>query len=157
MQLRHQTDREICATWGPIVIRICDGVDTEVDDLLRVTKVFDELLETHVNIAMLLVLTHDTPVPGIAARRFAMESMQGYGDRLLLGVAVLGLGFWASTARATMAMITHALRGNVWMEGSVERAIERLTAELVGIDPGALMTAYQELWDELGGGAWRTG
>jgi hypothetical protein len=158
MQVRYQTDREICATRGPVVIRICDGIQTELDDLLRVEKLFDELLETHADIAILLVLTHGTPLPDAAVHRYAMESAQGFGDRVVLCVALLGLGFWASTVRATMGAFTRVLRrGNVWLEGSVERAIERLTTELVGIDPDALMTAYRELWDQLGRGARRTG
>jgi hypothetical protein len=157
-QLRYQTDREICATWGPIVIRICDRAPTEIHDLLRVQKLFDELLETHAHIAILLVVTHGTPLPDGATHRYSMESAQAYGDRLVLSVAVLGLGFWASTVRATMGTFTRVLRrGNIWLEGSVERAIERLTGELVGIDADALMAAYKQLWDELTRGARRTG
>lgn len=158
MQVRYQTDREICATRGPVVIRICDGFRSELDDLRRVEQLFDELLETHAHIAILLVLTHGTPLPDAAAHRYSMESAQRYGDRLVLCVALLGLGFWASTVRATMGAFTRVLRrGNIWLEGSVERAIERLTTELVGIDADALMTTYKELWDELGRGARQTG
>jgi hypothetical protein len=158
MQLRYQTDREICATLGAVVIRICDGNRTELDDLVRVEKLFEELLETHANIALLLVVTHGTPLPDAAVHRYSMEATQGYGDRLVLSVALLGLGFWASTVRATMGAFTRVLRrGNIWLEGSVERAIERLTGELVGIDADALLAAYQELWDALVRGARPTG
>lgn len=157
-QLRYQTDREICATWGPVVIRICDGVRTEVDDLRRVERLFDELLATHANIAMLLVFTHGTPLPDAAAQRHAKSAMQAYEGRLVLSVALLGLGFWASAMRGSIGTLVRVVsRGDVWLEGSVERAVARLTTDLVGLDPDALASVYQELWDELAHGARQTG
>jgi hypothetical protein len=157
LQVRFHSDREICATWGPVVIRICDGVRTETDDLRRVSALFDELLENHAYISMLLVFTHGTPMPDGAAQRYASESMRAYDDRLTLAVAMLGLGFWASAVRSTLATLAHMVRRNIWIEGSVEQAIARLTSDLVGIDPDALMVEYQKLWDELVRGARRTG
>lgn len=156
-QLRYQTDREICATWGPVVIRICDGVRTEIDDLRRLDRLFAELLETRSDIAMLLVYTHGTPMPDAAAQRYAAESMATYGDRLGLSVAALGMGFWAMTVRATLAAFARAVGRSVWLEADVEQAIARLSMSLIGIDANALTAAYRELWDELGRGARQTG
>jgi hypothetical protein len=149
-QLRFQSDREICATWGPVVIRICDGVRTEVEDLVRVQRVFDELLATHETVAMLLVFTHGTPLPDGPTHRYTKEAMAGYGDRVIFGVALLGMGFWASTVSAAMGLIARALgRGTVFIEKTVERACGRLAAELVGLDADKMLAVYQQLWDQL--------
>ena len=76
--------------------------------------------------------------------------MQAYDGRLVLSVAVLGLGFWASAMRGSIgALVRVVSRGDVWLEGSVERAIARLTTDLVGLDPDAIAAVYHELWDEL--------
>jgi hypothetical protein len=158
LRLRYQSDREICATWGAVVIRICDGAQTEIEDLRRVQQLFDELLETRTTIAMLLVFTHGTALPDQATQRFAKESMGAYEERLVISVAVLGLGFWASTMRSALGTIIRVVRrGDVWLEGSVERAITRLTTDLVGIDADALMAVYQELWNELARSTRRAG
>lgn len=156
-QLRYQTDREICATWGPVVLRICDGVRTELEDLRRLDLLFDELLATRADIAMLLVYTHGTPMPDAATQLHAVDSMRSYGDRLGLSVAALGMGFWAMTVRKTLETFARAAGHGVWLEGNVEQAIARLSANLIGIDADALMAAYQELWNELIRGSRRTG
>jgi hypothetical protein len=159
LRLHYHTDREICATWGPVVIRICDGVRTEIEDLDRVAKVFDEVLTTHKTVAVLLVLTHGTPpLMDIQTQRHAKEAMLRYGNRLLLCGAVLGLGFWASAMRATLSFFMRvAGPNNMWVESSVERAVDRLASELVGIDADGLLVVYQQLWDQLVSRARRAG
>ncbi len=149
-EIRYRSAHEVCAIWGAVVIRICDGVRTEVEDLERVDKLFDELLATHGAIGMLLVFTHDTPLPTPAAQRYTMSSMSRYGPRLTIAVAALGLGFWASALRSTVDMILRVVRArNAVVEGSAEAAVSRLANELIGIDPDALLSAYEGLWSEL--------
>jgi hypothetical protein len=156
-QLRHQTEREICATWGPIVIRICDGVGTEIEDLRRLDLLFDELLATRADIAMLMVYTHGTPMPDAVTQQYAVNSMRAYGDRLELSVAALGMGFWAMTVRTTLEAFARGVGRRMWLDGNVEQAIARLSTNLVGIDADALLAVYRELWDELARGARQTG
>lgn len=147
--IRFCSSQEICATWGAIVIRICDGCRTEEEDLIRVDALFNELLEERAAIGMLLVYTHGTPLPSTTAQRYVMRSMSRYGDKLAISVAALGLGFWASTLRTSINALVRVIRGNVAMEGTVETAATRLSMELIGIDPDALLNAYQGLWSEL--------
>lgn len=150
LELRHQTAHEICASLGPVVIRISDGVRTEVEDLYRDQRLFDELLETHPNIVMLVVMTHGTPSPDGRVQRHAKEFLRRYEDRVLFVAVPLGLGFWASTLRAALSLTVRFVgRGSVWIEGSVEAAIARVTMELVGIDGDELLRAYEQLWAEL--------
>jgi hypothetical protein len=148
-QLRHHTDREICATWGPVVIRICDGVRTEIDDLRRLDQLFGELLEKHPDIAMLQVYTHGTPMPDGVTQQYAADSMRTHGDRLGLFVAALGMGFWAMSVRSTIETLARAVGRSVWLKGDVEQAITRLSTNLIGIDADALVAVYAELWNEL--------
>jgi hypothetical protein len=148
--IRFHSPQEICATWGAVVIRICDGVRTEVDDLVRIQALFDELLESRSAVGMLVVFTHETPLPTTATQRHAINAMSGYGDRLVVAVATLGLGFWASAFRATLDAILRMLRGtHMAIEGTVDAAVARLSSELIGIDPDALASAYQGLWSTL--------
>lgn len=148
--VRHQTAQEVCATWGAIVIRICDGVRTDVEDLQRVESLWQELLDSHHTIGMLLVFTHDTPLPTAATQRYAKQVLPRYDDALVLSAAILGLGFWASAFRAGLdALMRIARGGTVAIEGSVEAAAERLTRELVGIDPAALLEVVRELLAKL--------
>lgn len=149
-EVRLHSSQEICATWGPIVIRICDGARTEIEDLDRVEALFDELLESRSAVGMLLVITHETPLPTTATQRYALNAMSRYGDKLVVAVATLGLGFWASTFRTTLDTILRMLRGaNMTIEGNPEAAVARLSGELIGIDPEALLSAYRGLWSAL--------
>jgi hypothetical protein len=151
IQIRHVTAREICVTSGPIVIRICDGARTEVEDLIRLTRLFDELLEVHPDIAMLLVFTHGTLAPDSTTQRHAKDAMRRYQDHLVVGVALLGLGFWASAVRAALSAIVRVVgHGSVSIEGSIEQAISRLTMELVGVDGEEVRRVYELAWAELG-------
>ncbi|KIG12006.1 hypothetical protein DB30_02124 [Enhygromyxa salina] len=150
LELRHRTAHETCASLGPVVIRICDGVRTEVADLVRQEQLFDELLETHANIAMLVVFTHDTPPPDGAAQRHAKQFMRRYRENVVVAVALLGLGFWASAVRVALSTIVRVVgHGSISIEGTVEQAITRVTMELVGIDAGEIQRAYELLWAEL--------
>jgi hypothetical protein len=149
-EVRYQTAQEICASVGPIVIRICDGSDTEFEDLIRVDQLFRELLEVHANIGMLLVFTHGTPMPNANAQAHAREVMRELGDRLVIAIALLGLGFWSSAVRTTLSTLVRAVgHGGISIEGSVELAVARLTTELIGIDGDELLRAYGLLWAQL--------
>ncbi|WP_106091718.1 hypothetical protein [Enhygromyxa salina] len=150
LEVRYQTAYEICASVGPIVIRICDGVRTEVADLVRQELLFDKLLVTHANIAMLVVFTHGTPPPDGAAQRHAKQFMRRYRDRVVVSVALLGLGFWASAVRTALSAIVRVVgHGSISIEGTVEHAISRVTMELVGIDASEVLRDYELLWAKL--------
>jgi hypothetical protein len=149
VQIRYRSEREICATWGAVVIRICDGSRTEIADLERVEALFDELLAHKPAVGMLLVFTHDTPLPSLATQRHAADGLRRLRGRLVLATATVGLGFWATTFRAGLDALFGALGGGVVVEGRVEAAAERLAGELIGIDPAGLVAVYGQLWAEL--------
>ena len=148
--IRHRSDREICATWGAVVVRICDGNRTEIADLERVDVLFDELLAKHESIGMLLVFTHDTPLPTLPTQRYAARSLERLRGRVLLAIATVGLGFWASTFTSAVDAILRAVDGKIAIETTAEKAVERLAGELIGIDPVELLRVYRELSAELG-------
>lgn len=144
--VRLFTETEICAVWGYVVIRICDGVRTEVEDLDRVAAIFDELLEQRRHIGVLLVFAQGTPVPTLPTQRYAAEQVKRYGDRVVTASALLGLGFWASAVRGAFATLLSLDRSSpVSLHGSVDEAIARLGMELIGLDTDALASVYEQL------------
>ena len=148
-EVRHLTADEVCATWGPLVVRICDGRRTELEDLQRVEAIFDELLTRHRHVGILLVFHHGTPMPAGPTQRYAMDSTRRFGERLVMSAALLGLGFWADATRATLSTLLRLVGATLSIESSVEQAVARLTLDFVGIDPDALMTVYRDLWQQL--------
>lgn len=148
-EVRYLAAHEVCATWGPLVVRICDGKRTEIEDLQRVEAIFDELLTRHRHIGILLVFHHGTPVPAGPAQRYAVDSTRRFGQKLVMSSALLGLGFWADATRATLSTLLRLVGATLSIEPSVEQAVARLSLDFVGIDPDALMAVYRDLWKQL--------
>ena len=133
------------------MIRVCDGGRTEIADLERVEALFDELLASKPVIGMLLVFTHDTPLPSPATQRHAAAGLLRLRGRVMVATATVGLGFWATSFRAGLDAVFRALGGGVVVETRVEAAAERLAGELIGIDAEGLVAVYERLWAELTG------
>lgn len=148
--IHFRSGQEICASWGPVVIRICDGVRTEIDDLDRVQGLFEQLLAARPLVGMLLVFTHGTPLPIPTTQRHAANRMRELDGKLVMSVAMLGLGFWATAMRATFDLLIRTVsRGTIAIEGTIETAAMRLSSELIGVDPEALLEVHHRLWSEL--------
>lgn len=146
LDVRYQTPHEIYAIWGPVVLRIADGAPTELADIDRVHALLDEVLTTWPSAGMLLIVHHGNPNPSMATMRYASQVMADIEHRMVVGIALLGLGFWAETVRASTALLMRLIRGStVALEGSIEDAARRMALELVGIDAEGLRLACQEL------------
>jgi hypothetical protein len=144
--VRHHGDKEIHAIWGPVSIRIVDGATTEPPDLDRIHAVVRELLDEWSTIGSLLIVHHGNPIPSLASMRYARALMTGFEDRIVVSVALLGLGFWAEAGRATTSFFARLARGNTFvLASSVESAVERMSLELVGVDREQLHSACIEL------------
>jgi hypothetical protein len=59
------------------------------------------------------------------------------------------MGFWASAMRATATGLSLLLRRRLIFETALERAAQRLSADLVGIDPAAIVAAHDQLYADL--------
>jgi hypothetical protein len=146
LDLVYRSDREIYGIWGPIVIRIVDGAATETPDIDRVHGLLAGVLLGWPSAGMLLISHHGNPQPSLATTRYATQVMHDIEDRVVVGIALLGLGFWADTGRATTSFLMRLLRGNsVVLESSVEAVARRMALELVGIDAEKLRVACEEL------------
>jgi hypothetical protein len=146
LEIRHHGDKQISATWGPVVIRITDGAVTDVAQIDTSHELVLEMLDRWPTIGSLLIVHHGNPIPSFATMRYARQRMAGLEDRMVVGVALLGLGFWAETARVTTSFFARLIRGNTFvLAGSVESTVERMAFELVGIDHEQLHSACLEL------------
>jgi hypothetical protein len=146
LEIKHHGDKQIYATWGPVLIRIADGAATDPQEIDRSHALCLGLLDEWPTIGSLLIAHHGLPIPSLATLRYARQLMAGIEDRMVVGVTLLGLGFWAEGARATASLFARLIRGNTLvLAGSVESAVERMAFELVGIDPEQLHSACTEL------------
>lgn len=141
----YRTEQEIYAIWGPVVIRTIDGATTEPADIDRLHGLLAGVLIAWPTAGMLLITHHGSPQPSFATMRYSKNVMGDIEDRVVIAIAVLGLGFWAETGRATTAWLMRLVRSTVALEGSVEAAVRQLAMELVGIDGDGLLAACGEL------------
>lgn len=145
LDIRHHSARDIYALWGPVMIRIIDGARTEPADIDRNLALLTELLATRPYCGMLVVSHHGSPTPSLATLRYASNLIADVKDRTVLTLALLGLGFWAETSRATAAALMRLIGSPIALEGSVEAAARRMALDLIGIDPEALCAASEQL------------
>jgi hypothetical protein len=142
----YQTKQEIYAIWGPVVIRLLDGAETEPADIDRLHGLLAGVLIGWPTVGMLLISHHGSPQPSLATMRYSNKEMGDLEDRMVIAVALLGLGFWAEAARATTAWLMRMLRhGSVVLESSVEAAARGMALELVGLDADGLVKACEQL------------
>ena len=146
LDVKYQTPREVCAIWGPVVLRLVDGAPTEQPDIDRIHVLLEELLAAWPSVGMLVIAHHGNPTPSLATLRYSKQLMDRFEQRLVVGITLLGLGFWAEAARASADLFIRLARGStVALESSVEQAVRRMALELVGIDGDGLRAACAEL------------
>jgi hypothetical protein len=146
LAIKHQSDTQVYATWGPVLLRIIDGDKTDPPEIDRSHGMCLELLDEWPTIGSLLIVHHGSPIPSLATLRYARQLMAGLEDRMVVGVALLGLGYWAQAARVTASFFARLTRGNsMVLAGSVDSAVESMSFELVGIDREQLHSACAEL------------
>jgi hypothetical protein len=145
LEICHHTDKQILATWGPVFIRITDGAMIDAPEIERAHARCLELLDEWSTIGSLLIVHHGTPIPSLGTLRYARQRMVGVEHRIVVGVALLGLGYWAEAARVTTSLFGRLFRGNSFvLTNSVESAVKGMTFELVGVDSEQLHSACIE-------------
>ncbi|NVB38309.1 hypothetical protein G6O69_10740 [Pseudenhygromyxa sp. WMMC2535] len=152
IQLHHRTDAEVLASDGPVIYRVINGAPTGVEDALRTFEIIDRALERYAVAGLMVAVEHGSPFPTTEARRWLSENMPRYGDRLVTGYALTGLGFWASSARLITVSIAKLGRITAIIESSVDAIAERMALEVVGLDPRQLVSRVDELQGMLGQG-----
>lgn len=133
-----------------MIVRVLDGGQTTIEDVDAACELIERMLAQYPAIALVVIVEHGTPVPVLGVTRYTAERFGAYGDRLLLGACMLGLGFWARTAFTSMTRavrLTSAV--TVVLETSLESFARQLASELVGLDPGALVALFEQQRAEL--------
>jgi hypothetical protein len=144
--IHRQTPGEYLVSWGPVLVRLLDGGPTTIEDVDLACAVFDRMLERHSTIGAFVVVEHGTPVPPVSVRHYVGERFGAYADRMVSGVCMLGLGFWAKAAYAAVTMMVRlAGKSTVVLDTNLERAASRLALELVGVDPEGLVEFCEQL------------
>jgi hypothetical protein len=146
LEIKHQSDTQIYATWGPVLIRIIDGATTDPPEIDRSHALCLALLDEWPTIGSLLIVHHGSPIPSLASLRYARQLMVRIEDRMVVGVTLLGLGYWAQAARVTASFFARLIRSSTFvLGGSVESTVEPMAFELVGLDHMQLHSACAEL------------
>ena len=150
LEIHHRTEAEVIASEGPVVFRIINGARTDVEDVARVFEIVDGILERQAAAGLFVAVEHGSPLPSAEVRRFVGERMPLYGERLVVGYALTGLGFWASAARLFTVGLAKLGRITTIIESSTEAIAERMALELVGLDGQALARRVEELRTQVG-------
>jgi hypothetical protein len=133
------------AGWGPTLIRVIDGGPTRVADMEQIHALASERLAELPALGLLAVVHHGSPVPEPAAIRRVAQLFGPIQERLSVGMAIVGLGFWASASRTIAATMARARPRNIVVEPTVEATAERMALDLVGLDAEGLVAAYEQL------------
>jgi hypothetical protein len=150
VEVHRDAPGELLASRGHVLVRYLDGGPTTSEDIDYACGVFDRMLERHPTIAVLVVIEHGTPVPSVSVRSYTAERFGAYNDRVVYGVCMLGLGFWASAAYAALTMIIRNLgKATVVMDTNLEATASRMALELVGLDAKQLVEFCEQLRSQL--------
>jgi hypothetical protein len=148
LRVHHRSAGEIVAELGPVLLRLVNGVETTHESIDRLAALLDSLVARWPLVGALILVEHGTPTPALEIRRRADEVMSSHGDRLVIGYAFLGLGFWTADARG-FAAERAALGLSVFAAGTVHELVSRVSLELVGVDPELIERSCEQLRAEL--------
>ncbi|MCA9684559.1 MAG: hypothetical protein KC457_20405 [Myxococcales bacterium] len=127
---------KLLATEGAVVYAVIDPAALRDDgDVPRTAAVIASVLEEHKMVALLMIIEHGTTKPTPDERREMQEALARFGDRLVVGYAFCGLGFWANTLHMVLVGISRLAGSSVIIQGSVAETADRLALELIGLNP----------------------
>ncbi|NVB37341.1 hypothetical protein G6O69_05825 [Pseudenhygromyxa sp. WMMC2535] len=149
LQIHHRTDAEVLAEYGALVIRAIDGAPTEIEDVDRASDLIDELLERRANIGVLVIVEHGSPAPTPECMRHMRRRSQPRAERLVVGFAMLGLGFWAKAALHLTQVAVQAMNMSMFAGTELRPVVEGMSRELVGLDPATILALCEQLRAEL--------
>ena len=146
----HRLDTsQATATLGPVVIRVVRSARTEESDLDFLRVLTDEALAKYPASGMWVVVHHGAPIPSGPVRRYTGQVFTPYKERMSLAYSMLGLGFWASAARAASSVLAKLVGANAPTTTSVEEGAHKLSMDLVGVDPEELVAAHDALLERM--------
>ena len=150
LHIHHRSRGELVAEAGPLFLRLVDGVDTTHESVDRLIATLDRMLTRWPLVAVLVVVEHGTPSPAPEIRRRVDDELRRFGDRIVIGYAFLGLGFWTVGAREFAAARAATIGVPVIVANEVRELATRVSLELVGVDPELIERSFAQLRAELG-------
>lgn len=148
LRVHYRGDGDIVAELGPLLLRVVNGVETTHETVDRLIASLDRLLARWSIVGVLVLVEHGTPKPASEVRRRVDEALGSHGQRIVIGYAFLGLGFWTADARE-FAAERAALGMTVFAAGTVRELVTRVSLELVGVDPELIVRSCEQLRSEL--------
>ena len=138
------------AELGPLFLRVINGVPTTHEDVDRLVAILDRMLLRWPLVALLVVVEHGSPSPSPEIRRRVDDELRRYGERIVIGYAFLGLGFWTVDAREWATERATTLGVPVFVASDVGELASQVSLELVGVDPGLIVRGFGRLRTALG-------
>ena len=149
LRVDYRGDGEIAAQLGPLMLRVLGGIETTHESVDRLLAMLDRILARWPLVGVLVLVEHGTPKPSPEIRRRVDDELRRYGDRIVVGYAFLGLGFWNADAREFAAERAASLGVTVFATATVRELATRVSLELVGVDPEAVERTCEQLRSEL--------
>ncbi|MFO7562454.1 MAG: hypothetical protein R6X02_07410 [Enhygromyxa sp.] len=150
LRIRYRSEGEMVAELGPLFLRVINGVATTYEDVERLVATLDRMLTRWPLVGVLVVVEHGSPSPSPEIRRRVDEELRRYGDRIVIGYAFLGLGFWTVDAREWASERAASLGVPVFVTTDLPELARRASFELVGVDPGLVVQGFERLRAALG-------
>lgn len=145
LRVRFRSEGELAADVGPLFLRIINGAETTDAAVDRLFAQLDAMLECWPLVAVLVVVEHGTPQPSPEIRLRVDIELRAYGEKIIVGYAFLGLGFWNSAARQFGAERAAALGVPVVVEHSIHELAQRIAFELIGVDAELIERSFEQL------------
>jgi hypothetical protein len=143
-QIRHRQAGEVVAEVGPLLLRIINGAVTTHASVDRLVALLDEMLDRWPVVGVLAVVEHGSPQPNPEMRLRVDDEMRRYGERIVVGYAFLGIGFWSTDARRFGEERAAALGVPVFVETQLEPVVASIVGELDGVDAAAAVVEVVE-------------
>jgi hypothetical protein len=147
LMIHHRTSSKLLASKGPMIFGVLSGPGSSALELA--VEVIDAQLERYPAVSFLLVVEHGSPTPTPEERRRMQASLATYGDRLVVGYALCGLGFWANAVRSIMVAVSRLAGTEIIAYGSVEATAKHIARELVGVDADEMTATCEQLRAQL--------
>jgi hypothetical protein len=144
-QIRHRQAGEVVAEAGPLLLRIINGAVTTHASVDRLVALLDDMLERWPVVGVIAVVEHGSPQPNPEMRRRVDEVMRGYGERIVVGYAFLGIGFWSTDARRFGEERAAALGVPVFVETELAPVVASVAGELVGVEAAVVVEIIERL------------
>ena len=152
-QVHYKSNKDLIATYGPLVIWIDAGVtEGRSESLHRIAQLFAGALANEPSVSLLMIMQEGSRLPDGDTRESAAKLFNELGDRFKgLNVVLLGGGFWASALRSAITGIGLMLRqrASVRVFTALDSAAEHVAEQLGKFEAGALQSTCEDLRSQL--------